>query len=41
MDSLLNPLAGMSIGFSQIIQGSSIEKILFEKRTLQSLGTPG
>jgi len=41
MDSFLNPLPGMAIGFGQIIQGSSMEKILFEKRTLQSLGTPG
>ena len=40
MDSFLNPLPGMAIDFGEIIQRSSMKKILFEKRTLQSPGTP-
>jgi hypothetical protein len=31
----------MASGFGQIIQGSSVKKILREKKMLQSFGTPG
>ena len=41
VDSLLNPLPGMAIGFGQIIQGSSVKKILREKEMLQSFWTSG
>ena len=41
MDSFLNPLPGMPIGFGQITQGSSVKKILREKEMLQSFGTSG